>query len=91
MTERHSSVSVRLYLAGLGASIVLGALAYVFVIAPLLFGDPSWVVDASPPDGQMRTINRGITIPTLLGIGFVTLTAVAHGWLYVNYPRLLNY
>lgn len=90
MAEHSSSVSVRLYLAGLGASIVLGALGYVFVVAPILFGDPTWVGDTSPPDGQMRAIRRGITLPTLLGIGFVTLAAVAHGWLYVNYPRLLN-
>lgn len=90
MAERHSSVSVRLYLAGLATSLVLGALVYVFVVAPVLFGDPGWVVDTSAPDSQMRTIRRGVTIPTLLGIAFVTLTAVAHGWLYVNYPRLLN-
>jgi hypothetical protein len=38
----------------------------------------------------MRTIARGITLPTVLGIAFVTVGAVAHGWLYVNYPRLLD-
>ncbi len=90
MTERASSVSVPLYFAGLAASIVLGTIAYVFVVAPVLFGDPTWVVDTSAPDGQMRAIRRGITLPTLLGIVFVTLAAVAHGWLYVNYPRVIN-
>lgn len=83
-------MSVPFYFAGLGAAIVLGTLVYVLVIAPLLFGDPAWVVDASPPDGQMRVISRGITLPTVLGIVFVALASVAHGWLYVNYPRLLN-
>jgi hypothetical protein len=85
-----SSVSVPLYLGGLGASIVLATLAYVVVVAPLLFGDPAWVGDASAPDGQMRAIGRGVTLPTVLGIVFVTFAAVAHGWLYVNYPRLLD-
>ena len=90
MTESSSSVSVPLYLAGLGTSIALGTLAYVFFVAPLLFGDPMWMGDTSAPDGQMRAIGRGLTIPTLLGIVFVTIAAVVHGWLYANYPRLLN-
>ncbi|WP_227132171.1 hypothetical protein [Halorubellus salinus] len=90
MTESTAPVSVRSYIAGLAASIVLGTLLYVFVVAPLLFGDPSWVVDGSPPDGQMRAVSRGVTLPSIGGIAFVTVAAVAHGWLYVNYPRLLD-
>lgn len=30
-----------LYLAGLATSIIIGTITYFFVIAPLLFGDPS--------------------------------------------------
>ncbi|WP_323674697.1 hypothetical protein [Halorubellus sp. PRR65] len=90
MTESTPGVSVRFYLAGLGAAIVLGTLAYAFVLAPLLFGDPAWVSDGSAPDNQLRATGRGITLPTLVGIAFVTVCAVGHGWLYVNYPHLLD-
>ncbi|MCT9095472.1 hypothetical protein [Haloarchaeobius sp. HME9146] len=90
MADDTPSVSVTGYLAGLAAAIVLGTLAYGFVLVPLLFGDAAFVQDTSRPDSQMQAIGPGFTLPTVLGIAFVTVVAVAHGWLYVNYPRLLD-
>ncbi|WP_435362904.1 hypothetical protein [Haloarchaeobius sp. DYHT-AS-18] len=90
MTENTSSVSVTWYLVGLGVSLVLGTVLYVFVLAPLLFGDPAFLQDTPAPDAQMQVLGPGFTLPLVVGIGFVTVTAVAHGWLYLNYPRLLE-
>ncbi|WP_440992188.1 hypothetical protein [Haloarchaeobius baliensis] len=88
MTDSTSSVSVRWYLAGLAVSLLLASVVYAVVVLPLVFGDAAPVQDTSPPDGQMRVVDRGMTLPTVVGIGFVTVAAVAHGWLYKHYPRL---
>ncbi|MFD1644155.1 hypothetical protein [Haloarchaeobius litoreus] len=88
MADSTTGVSVTWYLTGLAVSLLLATVVYGLFVLPLLFGDAALVQDTTAPDGQMRTVSRGVTVPTLVGIGFVTLAAVAHGWLYKHFPRL---
>ena len=90
MSDDASTVSVEWYLAGLETTVAASAVLWALVLAPLAFGDPAWVADASAPSTEMRDVSRGVTLPTVFGIAFVAVCAVGHGWLYVNYPRLLD-
>ena len=88
MADDTTSVSVTWYLTGLALSLLLATLVYGVIVLPLLYGDAALVQDTSAPDTRMRVVSRGVTLPTIVGIGFVTVAAVAHGWLYTHYPRL---